>query len=471
MTSRRGLAGPALLAAGVALPALLPHQAFGILPLVREAIELLDSGRLLLAAGALVVLNTVRAVPIYLGAFLTAEAVKTSAHGQARRWLSWLAPLAVIPTAYVLVQWIHGVHYDFGGPAIAGVLAAALVHHMAEATHGRFMRGAILTVFLLGLQWLDVVPALTRHGFGNGELSIEIKLAAGFLQSERLFNLWGLAGFDVFTAIAVLMAKFMVDYRKHLAVIVARQQEELQVARAEARAREEAERNRALVEVQALVHDLKTPLATVSGLASLLGLSLPVASDRRLRAHVSRVERAVATMSQMIAEILSPQAARRVDGHELIRYLRAQLSAVDNPAVGATPSTRQPRPTVFLVTDRLPAVRVNLLRASRALLNVLTNARRAAGPEGRVRVQVAGTSRELRIRVRDWGPGMDAETARRAFEAGFGRSGSSGMGLTFARQVVEGELGGRMTLRSLEGRGTLVVVRFPACREGEADGG
>src|SRR5690606_1342834 len=62
VSARRGreLIGPALIALGVAFPALLPHQVFGILPLVREAIALEDSGRLILAAGALVVLNTLR---------------------------------------------------------------------------------------------------------------------------------------------------------------------------------------------------------------------------------------------------------------------------------------------------------------------------------------------------------------------------------------------------------------------------
>lgn len=464
----RWLAGPLLIGLGVALPGWLTHQTLGILPLVRQAIQLQDSGRLLLAAGALVVLNTVRAVPIYVGAFLTSEAFRRDGRGRGWHGASWLAPLVVIPGAYLLIQAIHGVRYDFGGPAVAGVLAAAGVHHMAEATHGRFMRGAILTVFLLGLQWLDLVPALTSYGFGHGELSMEVKMVAGFLEAEDLVNLWGLIGFGTFTAIAIVMAKFMVDYQKHLELVLARQADELHAARAEARAREEAARNRSLMEVQALVHDLKTPLATVAGLVSLLELAPPIASNRPLRNHLARIEGAVATMTQMIAEIRSPQAARRVSGHQLVRYLQAQWSAVETPALGESPTVS---PVVFQIAPRLPWVRVNLLRLSRALINVLTNARRAAGPHGRVRVRVGGTSRELRIRVRDWGPGMDPGVAMRAFDAGFGLSGSSGLGLTFARQVVEAELGGCMTLASRPGRGTLVVVRLPAAKEAGARGG
>lgn len=462
------LAGPLLIGVGVALPGWLTHQTFAILPLVRRTIELQDSGWLLLAAGALVVLNTVRAVPIYVGAFLTAEACRAGGRGLGGRWVGWLTPLLVIPGAYVLIQVVHGVRYDFGGPAVAGVLAAAVVHHMAEATHGRFVRGAILTVFLLGLQWLDVVPALTAYGFGHGELSMEVKLVAAFLEAEGLVNLWGLVGFGTFTAIAIVMAKFMVDYQKHLELILARQAGELHAARAEARAREEAARNRSLMEVQALVHDLKTPLATVSGLVSLLELAPQIASDRTLRNHMVRIDRAVTTMTQMVAEIRSPQAARRVSGHELVRYLRAQWSAVETPALEGSPAGG---PTIFQIAPNLPWIRVNLLRLTRALLNVLTNARRAAGPHGRVRVRVGSTPREVRIRVRDWGPGMSPRVAQRAFDAGYGLSGSSGMGLTFARQVVEGELGGRMTLTSLEGRGTLVVVRIPAEKEVEVDAG
>lgn len=466
---RPGRLGLFLIGLGAALPGWFTHQTLDILPQIRRAIEVYDSGQLLLAAGALVILNTVRAVPIYVGAFLTAEALRLGQEGKNGRWIGWLTPLLVIPGVYGLIQLVHGVRYDLGGPAVAGVLAAAGVHQMAEATHGRFMRAAILTVFLFGLQWLDVVPALTPYGFGHGDLSVEVKLAAAFLGAEDLLNLWGLVSFGVFTAVAVVMAKFMVDFHQHLEVLLARQAEEFHAARAEAQARAATARNRSLMEVQALVHDLKTPLTTVSGLVSLLGLAPQIASDRSLRSHIVQIEGAVATMNQMIAEIRSPRAARRVSGHQLLRYLRAQWSAVEGSGMEGQPVGE---PTLFQVAPRLPWVRVNLLRLSRALLNVLANARRAAGSHGRVRVQVGGTSRELRIRVRDWGSGMEPAVAQRVFEPGFSLEGSSGLGLTFARQVVEGELGGRLTLTSVAGRGTLVVIRIPADgKEVQAGGG
>jgi len=67
---------------------------------------------------------------------------------------------------------------------------------------------------------------------------------------------------------------------------------------------------------------------------------------------------------------------------------------------------------------------------------------------------------------------MEPAVAQRVFEPGFSLEGSSGLGLTFARQVVEGELGGRLTLTSVAGRGTLVVIRIPADgKEVQAGGG
>src|SRR5690606_36789585 len=86
-----------LIGLGAALPGWFTHETLDILPQIRRAIEVYDSGQLRLAAGALVILNTVRAVPIYVGAVLTAEALRLGQEGKNGRWIGWLTPLLVIP--------------------------------------------------------------------------------------------------------------------------------------------------------------------------------------------------------------------------------------------------------------------------------------------------------------------------------------------------------------------------------------
>ena len=65
------------------------------------------------------------------------------------------------------------------------------------------------------------------------------------------------------------------------------------------------------------------------------------------------------------------------------------------------------------------------------------------------------------VLVEDTGAGMDARTRERAFDEFFTtKSAGSGLGLSFVRRVVEAH-GGRVTISSEHGRGTVVRLRLP----------
>ena len=110
------------------------------------------------------------------------------------------------------------------------------------------------------------------------------------------------------------------------------------------------------------------------------------------------------------------------------------------------------------------------LDADRALLetaleNVVRNAVEATGQASLVRVETevgAGAAgATLSIRVIDHGPGMDARVLERATEDFFTtKPNGSGLGLAFARRVVEAH-GGTLTVRSRKGEGTRVTFVFP----------
>ena len=68
--------------------------------------------------------------------------------------------------------------------------------------------------------------------------------------------------------------------------------------------------------------------------------------------------------------------------------------------------------------------------------------------------------------VRDNGSGIDEQLLERILENGFSTRNSSGLGLSFARTVVE-QSGGRMDIRSTAGQGTQVKVYIPACEQEE----
>jgi signal transduction histidine kinase len=96
------------------------------------------------------------------------------------------------------------------------------------------------------------------------------------------------------------------------------------------------------------------------------------------------------------------------------------------------------------------------------LLNVLTNALEAAGPQGAVEVRLArGDAGKALVEVFDSGPGPSAEVASRLFEPFVtGKPEGVGLGLAVARQVAQAH-GGTITWRREAGR-TCFRIELPS---------
>ena len=121
------------------------------------------------------------------------------------------------------------------------------------------------------------------------------------------------------------------------------------------------------------------------------------------------------------------------------------------------------RADVDLVADRQ--------RLTQALLQLADNAVKSTGPEATVAVGSSATAREVRMWVRDDGPGIAAHDRERIFER-FGRAETgrgaegSGLGLAIVRAIAHAH-GGRVELASEPGHGatfTLVLPRLGPSR-------
>ena len=97
------------------------------------------------------------------------------------------------------------------------------------------------------------------------------------------------------------------------------------------------------------------------------------------------------------------------------------------------------------------------------LANVLENALAATAPQGRVVVRSENGGDEVRIRVDDDGPGLDAEADDRIFEPferGGEKSRGSGLGLAIARGFAEAN-GGRLWAERSTLGGAAFVLALP----------
>jgi signal transduction histidine kinase len=107
-------------------------------------------------------------------------------------------------------------------------------------------------------------------------------------------------------------------------------------------------------------------------------------------------------------------------------------------------------------------------RLTQALRNLLANARRAAGPHGRVCLTLQETADHLTFTVRDSGPGLPPELGERIFEPFVSGAGSSGLGLSVSRQIAVMH-GGQLRGGTHPQGGAEFVLTIPGAALGDED--
>jgi two-component system sensor histidine kinase KdpD len=212
--------------------------------------------------------------------------------------------------------------------------------------------------------------------------------------------------------------------------------------------------------IQAVSHDLRTPLATIEqaldGLQSgELALSDADRADllATIRVEHSRLKRLVENLLDLsrLQAGAAESAPQLWTADELVAQALAELGG----------------PTRVQVSERreLPPVKVDPLQVERVIVNLVENALRFSPPDEPVHIRLSATRKELLIRITDHGPGIPAEERDRIFEpfhrvAGERDKRGAGLGLAIARGFTEAN-GGRLWLESREGQGASFVLAFP----------
>ena len=105
---------------------------------------------------------------------------------------------------------------------------------------------------------------------------------------------------------------------------------------------------------------------------------------------------------------------------------------------------------------------IDLSRFARAIGNVIENAVHAMSPGGALTLTIDLVEDQVALRITDTGAGITPEQLATLFEP-FERhdeANASGVGLAVAKSIVESH-GGKISLRSVAGKGTTVDVRIP----------
>jgi signal transduction histidine kinase len=359
-------------------------------------------------------------------------------------------------------------------PRIDSLIGKPLPNYIPELE--RDPDGKTLAV-LEGADGLDRLIAITRFDVQGQQLFLGVAQTWGaILQPWRDSLVWvvlfALLSLMVLIALTWFVFRAVNSERRWTRALIERETRLIKQARELSRARDAAEgANKVRAQFLAnMSHELRTPLNAVLGFTEIIDQEMlgPIgagykeftqdilASGRRLLEIINNI----LDLTRLDAGTLVLEE-QEVDIGDIMR-LSARLCEEPAEKAGLTLNASRPAQEIMMMGDPL--------RLKQILLNVLTNAITFTPAGGRITFSGSLVEEGFLIQIADTGIGMTEEEAARAMQR-FGQVDGSlarqhegaGLGLPIAKSLAELH-GGRLTMKSAPGQGTIVTLLLPKRR-------
>ena len=214
-----------------------------------------------------------------------------------------------------------------------------------------------------------------------------------------------------------------------------------------------------------LGHELRNPLAAISNANFILKRAAPSSGEWQFAQDV--IDRQSANLKGIVDDLLD--VGRAISGNMALELrpldLRASVDGVLQML--GTAGKTEGRKVEWHGTSVW--VRGDQTRLQQVVTNLVVNAAESSPAGGLIEVRLARVQKNACLTVRDYGVGLDPQTASRVFELFYQASqgihrakAGLGIGLTLVRRIVELH-GGEITVASEgRGKGAIFTVRLPA---------
>lgn len=210
-------------------------------------------------------------------------------------------------------------------------------------------------------------------------------------------------------------------------------------------------------------HELKTPLTSISGFAEIMQGGLVKNED--IPKFAGRIYKESQRLLQLVEDVI--QISQLDEEKTSYIWEPVDVYMVCKNAFDSLKEKAQ-RMNVHLYicggSMKMEAVRTLL---EEAVYNICDNAIKYNRDDGNVSIFLTQTAREIQIVVKDTGMGIPKEDQDRVFERFYRvdkshskEIGGTGLGLSIVKHAV-GALKGSVILRSEEGNGTEICMKFP----------
>lgn len=214
-------------------------------------------------------------------------------------------------------------------------------------------------------------------------------------------------------------------------------------------------------------HELRTPVTSIQGFVEALcegGIQEPKQIERYLKIIAKHSNRLNTIIDDLLSlSRLEEDEEKRKISFEKVPLKQVLASAVELSSVKATEKNM----TVELVCEDQIEEKVNVVFLEQAVVNLVDNAIKYSEPDGKIRVSVQRSDKEVAIAVQDEGCGIEKKHLARIFERFYvvdkGRSrklGGTGLGLSIVKHIAQIH-GGHVTVKSTPGKGSTFTIHLP----------
>jgi two-component system sensor histidine kinase KdpD len=272
------------------------------------------------------------------------------------------------------------------------------------------------------------------------------------------------AAFDFFFVeprhtFAVADRSFLITFAVMLAIGIAIGSLVQRMRAAEAESRERALRARAeelrSTLLSSVSHDLRTPLAVITGMATSV-------RDEAVGAHRESLDTIVGEAQRLSRILTNLLSITKVETGAEPRREWVPLEELVGSALGRLEPELAARPVTVAVTDEL--AHVDPILFEQLLVNLVDNAAKHTPSGSPIEVRASRAAKAAIVEVLDRGPGLPPGPADQVFEkffrAGGKRDGGVGLGLAVCRAVALAH-GGSIEAVQRPGGGGCFRVRLP----------
>lgn len=216
--------------------------------------------------------------------------------------------------------------------------------------------------------------------------------------------------------------------------------------------------------VSTVTHELKTPLTGIRLVSETLAKGR-FASLETVHEYSVLLSHETDRLTRLIDNLLAYASVRKLkhrhefESVQVVDLVERSLESFDARLIATGMEIK------LDVSRALSPIWADRHAIQHALENLIDNAIKYSPGSPAINIRVSMADREILIEVTDHGVGIPGSELSRVFEEFYrGRTvsvGGSGLGLAFARRVVE-DHGGRIDISSVEGLGTTMSVRLPA---------